>query len=718
MRPILRKSLSVFLMAVMAIATLSTSPLDASAASGSPDGFQAGVYDAEAGLGSGGGVDTDADAGGAGAGAGDGTDDGGAGTGAGDGTDADGTGAGAGAGDGTDADGTSAGAGAGDGDGDGTDADGAGDEDGTDADGAAGDDADVDGAVSDGDDDGAGDGPAALAPLNDGEEADPLAEGLSGMAITPGKPTGLKAVSAGYNKIALSWDEAIDADGYEVRRSASKTGTYKVVASLENDGSIIDDEGKASFTDTGLTTGKAYYYKVRAYADPEEGEDGGRSYSAYSSIVNKKPTPAKVDSPKAANAGYNAIKVSWGKVSGASGYQVYRSTSKSGTYKKTGTVTSGSTVSFTNKSLATGKAYYYKIRAYRTVSGQKIYGSYSTVVNAKPQLAATKNAKAKSAGYNSIKVSWSKTSGASGYEIFRSAEEDGTYKKAGTVKKGSTVSFTNKSLKTEKDYYYKVRAYRTVSGKNVPGAFSGIVTAKPLLAKTGGAKAASAGYSSVKVSWGKVSGASGYEVYQADEDGEPVVCVKRVKGGTTLAYTDKGLEFNEKHYYRVRAYRTVGDDEFYGPYSAKVSAKPALPKIGGAKAAAPSHKSTKISWNKVSGASGYEVYRATSSGGAYTLKKTITSGSTLSFSDTGLTTGATYYYKVRPYRFDSESNKVRGGFSPVLKATPQYGTVYWVPNGVVFHVDRNCSTLSRSKTILSGSVAQSGKPRVCKVCGG
>ncbi|MGN0169134.1 MAG: DNA/RNA non-specific endonuclease [Lachnospiraceae bacterium] len=44
------------------------------------------------------------------------------------------------------------------------------------------------------------------------------------------------------------------------------------------------------------------------------------------------------------------------------------------------------------------------------------------------------------------------------------------------------------------------------------------------------------------------------------------------------------------------------------------------------------------------------------------------------------------------------------------------GTVYWVPNGEVYHTNRNCSYLSRSKTVLSGTIAESGKPRKCSRC--
>ena len=43
-------------------------------------------------------------------------------------------------------------------------------------------------------------------------------------------------------------------------------------------------------------------------------------------------------------------------------------------------------------------------------------------------------------------------------------------------------------------------------------------------------------------------------------------------------------------------------------------------------------------------------------------------------------------------------------------------TVYWTPNGEVYHSTPNCPSLSRSKTILSGSIEESGKSRGCKNC--
>ena len=58
--------------------------------------------------------------------------------------------------------------------------------------------------------------------------------------------------------------------------------------------------------------------------------------------------------------------------------------------------------------------------------------------------------------------------------------------------------------------------------------------------------------------------------------------------------------------------------------------------------------------------------------------------------------------------------------APKKKSAPKKsssGTVYWTPSGSVYHKSRSCPTLSRSRVIHSGSIAQSGKPRCCKVCG-
>ena len=191
--------------------------------------------------------------------------------------------------------------------------------------------------------------------------------------------------------------------------------------------------------------------------------------------------PAKVKA-KAVSATYNSNKVSWKRISGASGYEVHRATSKAGKYKKVKTLTSVKKVTFTDKKLKTGTTYFYKVRAYSKVKGKKTYGKFSAVVKAKP-VPAKVTVTATSATNKSNKVNWKKTSGASGYELYRAMSKSGKYTKIKTATSGKAGSFTDKNLTTGRTYYYKIRAYRNVKGKKVYGSYSKVVSAKPVQAQ-------------------------------------------------------------------------------------------------------------------------------------------------------------------------------------------------------------------------------------------
>lgn len=169
-------------------------------------------------------------------------------------------------------------------------------------------------------------------------------------------------------------------------------------------------------------------------------------------------------------------KLKWKKQDGVTGYQIYRATAENGKYKKVKTIKGASTVTATLPANKGTKAYYYKVRAYKTISGTNVYGEFSDVKSCAPKKPSGTSAKAMSG--KKIKVTWKKVSSASGYEVYRATKKNGAYKKVKTITNKKTVSFTDKSLKKGKNYYYKVRAYRLIGGKKVYGPYSAVVTAK------------------------------------------------------------------------------------------------------------------------------------------------------------------------------------------------------------------------------------------------
>lgn len=241
------------------------------------------------------------------------------------------------------------------------------------------------------------------------------------------------------------------------------------ISAIDSDGSDITD--KIKVVENTVDTTKAGEYKVVYNV---KGVLGGSVLKTIKVTVKNNEKPViKVSTPtaKVDVASYNSNKITWNKVSKASGYQVYRSTSKDGKYASIKTIKSGSTVSYTDAKLTTGKTYYYKVRAYKTVNGSKTYSSYSKIVSAKPKLitpSATLSSKNKK-----VYVKWNKVSGASGYQVYRATSKNGKYSLAKAVN-SSTTSYTNTSVSKNKGYYYKVRAYKKVDGKKVYSLYSSI----------------------------------------------------------------------------------------------------------------------------------------------------------------------------------------------------------------------------------------------------
>ena len=182
--------------------------------------------------------------------------------------------------------------------------------------------------------------------------------------ITVAKPKNFKQSARTDSAITLAWQAGGKAAGYEVYCKQSN-GKYKKIATTTD----------CKYTVTKLAAGKEYTFKVWAYAKGSGGKVNSQFTSALTTYTSPKTPSIYVSTPAK-----KQVKIAWKKVSSASGYEVYQSTSKNGKYTKIATIKKNSTVSYTKKKLTSGKKYYYKVRAYKTFGSKKVvYGSYSSV---------------------------------------------------------------------------------------------------------------------------------------------------------------------------------------------------------------------------------------------------------------------------------------------------------------------------------------------------
>lgn len=183
-----------------------------------------------------------------------------------------------------------------------------------------------------------------------------------GFQIAPKKTTDLEMKKSTTSTVTLSWDKMAGATGYTVYQYYPSKKTYKKIKTVTG----------TSYTVKKKSAGTKYYYAVRAYADT----DDGKLYGNYSDVLTVATKPKKPT--VALTAGNDKATVSWKKVSGASGYNIYMASSKNGTYKKVGSATSKKT-KITVKNLKSNKTYYFKVKAYKNADGKKVYSSWSTV---------------------------------------------------------------------------------------------------------------------------------------------------------------------------------------------------------------------------------------------------------------------------------------------------------------------------------------------------
>ena len=153
-----------------------------------------------------------------------------------------------------------------------------------------------------------------------------------------------------------------------------------------------------------------------------------------------------------------------------------------------------------------------------------------------------------------------------------------------------------------------------------------------------------------QLTWRAMYGATSYRIYRSTSRGSGYSLL-----GTTTAtsYTNTGAKAGTTYYYRVKAVNDAGLSPYSNIVSGQVKSvtpKPAAPvvKIGHSAASG----KPMLTWNAVSGATSYKVYRATSKSGTYSLLGTVTA---TSYTNTGAKAGTTYYYKVKAVSSAGES---------------------------------------------------------------
>lgn len=181
--------------------------------------------------------------------------------------------------------------------------------------------------------------------------------------ILPGETPKL-TVTQTTSTIKLTWSEVYGATGYRVY----------VYDYAEKEWVRVKSTTGRTYTAGALSSGTRYRFAVQAY---HKTADGIVYFSGDKVAVTTATKPATVKTLYGSSPSKGKISLSWANVSGESGYEIYYSESKNGTYKKF-TEVGANTAKYNGTSLKSGRTLYFKVRAFRTIGDTTVYGAFST----------------------------------------------------------------------------------------------------------------------------------------------------------------------------------------------------------------------------------------------------------------------------------------------------------------------------------------------------
>ncbi len=415
-------------------------------------------------------------------------------------------------------------------------------------------------------------------------------------------------LSSGEKGVVVKWEKIDSAESYNVYRRLSGETKWTLLGSTD----------KVKFVDTTVKNNKKYDYKVVAKND-----QGTSKFKVVSITYLAAPVITNVVNLA------KGVRIEWNAVKGAKSYRIYRKADGAKNWELLAETTE---VQYLDKSVvnATNYEYTYTVRSMKG----KIFGAYDTkgetiIRIAKPFV---KTAEKTDAG---VLVTWKATVGAEEYYVYRKNlnAKNPVWKKLGTVVGKNNTTFLDTTADMSGLYRYTVRAYaKGTLSSFMLGPIYGAPD-KPVLSKVANK------YDGVQITWESAKRADSYNVYRKVKGGSWTLIAE---GVTKTTYVDTTAPNGKYVYYTVSGVNEVGESKYNTKGLVRFFVKaPALKS-----ATYTEDNGVKLSWNKVSGAEEYRVYRRTA-GGSWKLIETT---SRTTFVDGSVRNNSYYVYTVRAVR--------------------------------------------------------------------
>lgn len=384
----------------------------------------------------------------------------------------------------------------------------------------------------------------------------------------------------------------------EQSTSFNYVGSSSEAVNVLNDNESFFSGNGTTYTDTAIPgyKGIACNYCIKAFT-VNETDDGLEKTAITSTVVS----------------GNGNVNIAWQKVISSDGYRLYRSEQPDTGYVK---VYEGADNQYTDTTTSLGTIYYYKVQAYKQgEAGEITADSDAKNVSVGLQIPVISAVTAKDNG--EVSISWNQADGADGYRVYISTDGSNYSLLSNT----SDLSYTDTTKHAyDKTYYYVVTCYKMVQNNTVESARSASKSVNVKLPAVSNLVLDGNCSGKMKLSWDKVDGAAGYEIY-----------CDRVSSGSVPAadvqveeyiYDTSSQAVNTKCTFWVVPYVMINGTKYMGASKVSVSDIVRQEALSGVSLTNENGR-LKVSWNAYGGVStcnGYYVYYSENKNGPFTKK--------------------------------------------------------------------------------------------------
>jgi len=262
-------------------------------------------------------------------------------------------------------------------------------------------------------------------------------------------------------KVSLSWEAVVGADGYCLLRSEDQGQTFIKIS--ENSSFVL------TYQDEDIQTNSTYLYKVCAFSF----EESVKLYARESEVL-KHITPLAVpELTKITGKTYNSVEIQWNPVEGAIGYEVYRGISESGEYELVAELSDGAQISYLDETCECGTEYFYYIKACQQLDEERVTTEASNILSVITTPDSVKLSGKVSEDRTEVSLSWNKSVGAQGYELYRSSGAS-KYTLLKKFDSNDNLSYVDSGLEKDLKYFYKIRPYCVKENEFIMGSESNV----------------------------------------------------------------------------------------------------------------------------------------------------------------------------------------------------------------------------------------------------